>query len=102
MNEARATTGGTVYTPVLGREHADRFPAAALPPRRRIQVVRPATRRRGSANDPADAIGLKVFPPGQRTATVISFSFRACAKKGPVFLTVRTTVAGTGIPGFST
>jgi Domain of unknown function (DUF4232) len=55
-----------------------------------------------AACHPADAIGLKVFPPGQRTATVISFSFRACAKKGPVFLTVRTTVAGTGIPGFST
>lgn len=51
---------------------------------------------------PADAIGLKVFPPGQRTATVVSFPFRACARKGPVFLTVRTTVAGTGIPGFST
>ena len=55
-----------------------------------------------AACHPADAIGLKVFPPGQRTATVVSFPFRACAKKGPVFLIVRTTVAGTGIPGFST
>lgn len=50
---------------------------------------------------PAAALGLKVFPPGSRTATVVPFGFRACAKKGPVFLTVRTTVAGTGIPGFS-
>jgi Protein of unknown function (DUF4232) len=55
-----------------------------------------------AACHPADAIGLKVFPPGQRTATVVFFPFPACAKKGPVFLVVRTTVAGTGIPGFST
>ena len=55
-----------------------------------------------AACHPAKAIGLKVFPPGQRTATMVSFPFRACAKKGPVFLVVRTTVAGTGIPGFST
>jgi hypothetical protein len=50
---------------------------------------------------PAAALGLKVFPPGSRTATVVPFGFEACAKKGPVFLRVRTTVAGTGIPGFS-
>ena len=55
-----------------------------------------------AACHPAKAIGLKVFPPGQRTATMVSFPFRACAKKDPVFLVVRTTVAGTGIPGFST
>jgi hypothetical protein len=54
-----------------------------------------------AACHPANAIGLKVFPPNTRTATVVSFSFRACARKGPVFLRVRTTVAGTGIPGFS-
>ena len=54
-----------------------------------------------AACQPADAIGLKVFPPGQRTATVVFFPFPACAKKGPVYLVVRTTVAGTGIPGFS-
>jgi hypothetical protein len=55
-----------------------------------------------SACHPANAIGLKVFPPNNRAATVVSFFFQACAKKGPVFLRVRTTVAGTGIPGFST
>ena len=54
-----------------------------------------------AACHPANAIGLKVFPPNTRTATVVSFSFRACARQGPVFLRVRTTVAGTGIPGFS-
>jgi hypothetical protein len=55
-----------------------------------------------AACHPADAIGLKVFPPNNRTATVVApFPFQACAKKGPLFLFVRTTVAGTGIPGFS-
>jgi hypothetical protein len=54
-----------------------------------------------AACHPANAIGLRVFPPNTRTATVVSFSFRACARQGPVFLRVRTTVAGTGIPGFS-
>jgi Domain of unknown function (DUF4232) len=50
---------------------------------------------------PANALGLNVFPPGSRTATIVDFGFPACAKKGPIFLTVRTTVAGTGIPAFS-
>jgi hypothetical protein len=50
---------------------------------------------------PANALGLNVFPPGSRTATIVPFGFQACAKKGQIFLTVRTTVAGTGIPGFS-
>jgi hypothetical protein len=51
---------------------------------------------------PANALGLKVFSPGSRTAAVVPFGFQACAKKGQIFLRVRTTVAGTGIPGFST
>ena len=56
---------------------------------------------RASACHPANAIGLRVFPPNDHTATVVSFPFRACKKTGPRFLTVRTTVTGTGIPGFS-
>ena len=54
-----------------------------------------------SACHPANAIGLKVFPPNDSAATVVSFPFRACKKTGPRFLTVRTTVTGTGVPGFS-
>jgi hypothetical protein len=50
---------------------------------------------------PTSAIGLKVYPPNDTTATVVPFSFQACKKAGPVFLTVRTTVTGTGIPAFS-
>ncbi len=54
-----------------------------------------------SACHPANAIGLRVFPPNDHAATVVSFPFKACKKTGPRFLTVRTTVTGTGIPGFS-
>ena len=54
-----------------------------------------------TACHPANAIGLKVFPPNDHAATVVSFPFKACKKTGPRFLTVRTTVTGTGIPGFS-
>ncbi len=49
----------------------------------------------------ANAIGLRVFPPGATTATVVSFPFQACKNKGPKFLSVRVTVTRTGIPGFS-
>jgi hypothetical protein len=51
-----------------------------------------------STCQPTQASGLKVYPPNDTTATVVPFHFQACAKSGPVFLTVRTTVAGTGIP----
>src|SRR5215470_16980874 len=44
---------------------------------------------------PTKAIGLKVYPPNNTAATIVGFPFQACAKSGPVFLTVRTTVAGT-------
>jgi Protein of unknown function (DUF4232) len=51
--------------------------------------------------DPASAVALRVYPPNDRRAAEVPFSFRACRKSGPVYLHVRTTVGGTGIPGFS-
>lgn len=48
-----------------------------------------------------NATGLKVYPPNDTAAQVIPFTFSACSKKGPVYLHVRVTVAGTGIPGYS-
>jgi hypothetical protein len=47
------------------------------------------------------AEGLKVFPPNDFKSLFIPFSFRACGKRGPVFLHVSTTIAGTGIPLFT-
>lgn len=100
---AVAAGGGQLGTPAA-RDHAD--------PTRLVTLGRGATAHvfllitdvafiPPAACHPANAIGLRVFPPNNRTATVVSFSFRACARSGPVFLRVRTTVAGTGIPGFS-
>jgi Protein of unknown function (DUF4232) len=51
--------------------------------------------------DPANAVALRVYPPNDRRPVQVPFSFRACGKSGPVYLHVRTTVGGTGIPGFS-
>ena len=54
-----------------------------------------------AACQPATADQLRVFAPGDYTAMTFPFSFRACAKRGPVYLHVSTTIAGTGIPGYS-
>jgi len=50
---------------------------------------------------PATATGLKVYAPGAYAAEFIPFSFRACSRRGPVYLHVSVDLAGTGIPGFS-
>ncbi len=36
---------------------------------------------------PVTAAGLRVYPPGQTTARLIPFPFRACSGSGPVYLT---------------
>lgn len=46
------------------------------------------------------AQGLKVFPPGERRAGEVPFSFGACAHKG--VLIVGPVRAGVGIPGYTT
>jgi hypothetical protein len=54
-----------------------------------------------SACHPATADGLRVYAPGDYASIQFPFSFPACAKRGPVYLSVSTVVAGTGIPGGS-
>jgi hypothetical protein len=49
-----------------------------------------------------NAVGLKVYPPNDTTAQDVPLNLAACSnKKGPVYMTVRPTVAGAGIPGYS-
>jgi len=50
---------------------------------------------------PATAVALRVYPPNDRRSVEVPFSFQGCGKSGPVFLYVRTTAGGTGVPGFS-
>jgi hypothetical protein len=48
----------------------------------------------------ATAYALKVYPPGQKTATEIMFTFPALAVKGPVYLHVVGPIEPhVGIPG---
>ncbi len=54
-----------------------------------------------SACHPATASTLRVYAPGDYTPIRFPFSFRACARRGPVYLHVSTTLAGAGIPGYS-
>jgi hypothetical protein len=51
--------------------------------------------------DPASAVALRIIPPNDRTSIRIPFSFRACGKAGPIYMYVRTTQTGAGIPNFS-
>ena len=72
--------GATAHV-ILGIADVSAFPAAAC--------------------HPVTATGLRVFAPNDFRAQVIDFSFKACQKAGPQFLSVSPAVAGTGIPLFS-
>jgi Domain of unknown function (DUF4232) len=51
---------------------------------------------------PVAAAGLRVYPPNQRAAREIPFAFRACSRRGPVYLSVTAVEPRIGIPGHST
>lgn len=43
------------------------------------------------------AVDLRIYPPGQRTATDANFAFDACSRRGPVYMTIiRPIVSGVG------
>jgi hypothetical protein len=48
---------------------------------------------------PVQAFGLTVYPPNQRASQEIPFSFRACSRAGPVYLSVTAVEPKIGIPG---
>jgi hypothetical protein len=50
---------------------------------------------------PAGATGLRVYAPNAFASIVVPFSFQGCSRRGPLYLHVTATVAGTGIPGHS-
>ena len=51
--------------------------------------------------EPKNAVELKVYPPNDTAPQYVPLTFSACSKAGPVYLHVRVTVAGAGIPGYS-
>jgi hypothetical protein len=54
-----------------------------------------------SSCHPTTAYALRVYAPGDYASMQFPFTFKACGKKGPVFLYVSATIGGTGIPGYS-
>lgn len=54
-----------------------------------------------SSCHPVTATGLRVIAPGSFDAETVPMTFRACSKQGPDYLSVTTTISGTGIPGFT-
>jgi hypothetical protein len=44
---------------------------------------------------------LRVYAPGDYASHLVPLTFDGCAKSGPIFLRVTTTLAGAGIPGYS-
>jgi len=54
-----------------------------------------------AACHPATADALRVYAPGDYSSMKFPFSFTACARRGPVYLHVSTTISGTGIPGYT-
>jgi hypothetical protein len=50
---------------------------------------------------PRTADALRVYAPGDYASMKFPFSLLGCARKGPVYLHVSTTIAGAGIPGYS-
>lgn len=49
---------------------------------------------------PVTAAALKVYPPDEFTSTQIPFSFRACGRVGPTFLSITPIQPGIGVPGY--
>lgn len=50
---------------------------------------------------PAQAYGLRVYPPNQRASVEVPFTFEACSKSGPTYLSVDPVNAGVGIPRYT-
>jgi len=96
--------GGHQLGRAAARDHADATHLVTLRPGATAHVllrIVDVANFPAASCDPANAVALRVFPPNDFRSAEVPFSFRACRKSGPVFLDVRTTVGGAGIPGFS-
>lgn len=53
-----------------------------------------------AACKPVTANALRIYPPDQYQTDVVRFTFPACSKAGPSYLSIRAIQAGVGIPGY--
>ena len=99
-----ALAGGHQLGSAAGRDHADSTRLVTLgrgaTAHAVLQIADVADFPSSSCGQ-TTAVALRVYPPGATRSLQVPFRFRACGKTGPVYLHVRTTVAGAGIPGFS-
>jgi hypothetical protein len=96
--------GGGQLGRAAARDHADPTHLVTLRPGATAHVllrIVDVANFPAASCDPATAVGLRVYPPNDFRSADVPFSFRACRKSGPVFLDVRTTAGGAGVPGFS-
>jgi hypothetical protein len=97
-------SGGHQLGSPAGRDHARRNRLVTLGPgatAHSVVQITDVSVFTPSACGRATAVALRVYPPGATRSLQVPFTFQACAKSGPVYLHVRTTEGGTGIPGFS-
>lgn len=97
-------SGGTQLGSAAGRNHGHAVSTVTLQPRQTAHVllqIADVSNFPPAACRPATASALRVYAPGDFTAMKFPFSFRACGRKGPVYLHVSTTISGAGIPGHS-
>ena len=101
--ETEAAGGKQLGSPA-GRSHGHTELTVTLQPNQTAHVVlqiADVSNFPRAACRPATASALRVYAPGNYAAMKIPFSFRACARKGPVYLHVSTAISGTGIPGYT-
>jgi Protein of unknown function (DUF4232) len=94
--------GGKQLGSPAGRSHGHTELTVTLRPNQTAHVelqIADVSNFPRAACRPATASALRVYAPGDFAAMKFPFSFRACGRKGPVYLHVSTTISGAGIPG---
>jgi Protein of unknown function (DUF4232) len=94
--------GGKQLGSPAGRSHGHTELTVTLRPNQTAHVelqIADVSNFPRAACRPATASALSVYAPGDFAAMKFPFSFRACGRKGPVYLHVSTTISGAGIPG---
>ena len=97
-------SGGKQLGSAAGRNHGHAVSTVTLQPRQTAHVllqIADVGNFSRAACHPATADTLRVFAPGDFASMKFPFSFRACARRGPVYLHVSTTISGAGIPGYT-
>jgi hypothetical protein len=101
-----ANNGGRQLGSAAGREHSRPSTLVTLRPGGTSHVLLQITDvgvYTSAACKPVSAEFLRVYAPGAYSSINMPFpgSFRACSRRGPVYLHVTAVIPGTGIPGYT-